>query len=172
MTAPTLIAAIPRPAQLDLDARLALVDAVMDERLNVAAVAFAVNTAHLPAADPIPDIAEIVPLTPTLAPTPSPYSTPLAALLHRARVHIETHGWLQGALRQDDGTARCPIGAIRIQAGTRRQADDACTLLLDVIQQDHADAHTIPQWNDRQTSPAPVLSYLNRAAGVAHARGI
>lgn len=174
MTTPTLIAASPRPApELDLDTRLALIDAAMTVRLEQAAVVFEVNTAHLPGADPIPDIVEIVPpvrLTPTAA--PCPYTTPIAALLHRARVHIETHGWLRGGLREDHGTARCPIGAIRIEAETSWQADDACVLLLDAIQADFADAESVPSWNDAQTNAAPVLLYLDRAAQTAHARSI
>lgn len=171
MTTPTLIGV--SPPGLDLDARLAIVDATMTIRLERASVEFEVNTAHLPTADPIPvpDVAEVVPLTPTATPAVCPYDTPLAALLHRARVHIETHGWLRGALRQDDGTARCPIGAIRIQAASRRQADDACVLLLNVIQQD-LPFDTIPQFNDSQTSPAPVLHYLDRAAATAHRRSL
>src|SRR5213078_4600206 len=130
-------AAGPRPVpQLDLDTRLALLNVEMDARLNEAALAFAVNTAHIAGADPVPETAPVVPLTPTLTPAANPYDTPLAALLHRARVHIETHGWLQGGLREDHGTRRCPMGALRIEALDHRDADDACVLLLDAIQAD------------------------------------
>ncbi|MGW7726235.1 DUF6197 family protein [Streptomyces canus] len=176
----TIHAPASPPPVLDLDTRLALLNVEMDARLNEAALAFAINTAHIDGAhidgaDPIPDIAEavpVVPLTPTLAPAAHPYDTPLAALLHRARVHIETHGWLQGGLREDVGTRRCPIGALRIEAVDRRDADDACILLLEAIQADFPTADTLPSWNDAQTSPAPVLLYLDRAAQLAHARGI
>lgn len=174
MTTPTLIGVSPpHIPELDLETRLVLINVEMDGRLERASVAFEVNTAHLPGADSVPDITEVVPLTPTAAPAPAvcPYDTPLAALLHRARVHIETHGWLRGGLREDDGTARCPIGAIRIEAASRWQADDACVLLLDVIQQD-LPFDTIPQFNDSQTSPAPVLHYLDRAAQLAHHRSL
>lgn len=165
MTTPTLIAASPRPApELDLEARLLLLGAVMDERLAEAAVAFEVNTAHIPAADPIPEITAPLRLTPTAV--PFPYNTPLASLLHRARVRIETDGWCRDAIRDEQG-ARCPIGAIRIEAANRDQADDACVLLLDVIQRDFADA-TIPSWNAAQPSATPVLRYLDRAAQHAH----
>ncbi|MGW2721412.1 DUF6197 family protein [Streptomyces sp. NPDC001492] len=171
MTTTTLAAASPPPA-LDIDARLALRLVDMDARLNEAAVAFEVNTAHLAGADPILDATEIIPLAPTLTPT-SPYDTPLAALLHRARIYIETHGWLQGGLREDVGMRRCPLGAIRIEGiSNRRQADDACVLLLEAIQRDFPDAETLPSWNDQQTSPAPVLLYLDRAAQLAADRGI
>ena len=171
MTTPTLIAASPRPApELDLETRLALVGIEMDARINRAAVAYEVNTAHI-ATDPAPPATEVVPLTPTLAPAACPYSTPIAATLWRARNRIETDGWSTEAAVDEQG-ARCPIGAIRAEAADRRQADDACVLLLDVIQQHFADAETIPSWNAEQTSPAPVLLQLGRAADQAHTRGI
>ena len=171
----TIHAPASPPPVLDLDARLALLNVEMDARLNEAALAFAINTAHIAGADPIPDIAEsvpVVPLTPTLAPAANPYDTPLAALLHRARVYIETHGWLQGGLREDHGTRRCPMGALRIEAVERRDADDACVLLLEAIQADFPTAETLPSWNDGQNSPAPVLLYLDRAAQLAHTRSL
>lgn len=154
--------------RLDLDARLALRGALMDERLAEAAVAFEVNTAHIPAADPIPKITTPLPLIPTAA--PRPYDTPLANLLHRARLRIQTDGWCRDAIRDEQG-ARCPIGAIRIEATSRDQADNACILLLDVIQSDFTDA-TIPSWNAAQTSATPVLHYLDRAAELAHNRNL
>lgn len=168
MTTPTLIAA--SPPELDLDARLALRGALMDERLDEAAVAFEVNTAHIASADPVPEIAEVVPLTPTAA--PSPYATPIAGLLHRARIRMEADGWCRDNLFDGSG-AVCPIRAIRLEAaGNRRLADDACILLLDVIQAAFPTAETIPSWNAEQTSPAPVLLQLGRAAELAHTRGI
>lgn len=174
MTTPTLLAASPRPApHLDLDTRFVLIGIEMDARLNAAGVRFDVNTAHL-ATDPMATIADVVPLTPTLA--PNPYSTPLAALLHRARTYIDTYGLHQGHLRDENGpaygVARCLIGAIRIEADNQHQADDACALLLEAIQRDFPDAESVPSWNDSRTSPAPVLVALNRAADLAHARGI
>jgi len=169
----TIHAPASPPPVLALDARLALLNVEMDARLNEAALAFAINTAHIAGADPVPAITEsvlVVPLTPTLAPAANPYDTPLAALLYRARVHIETNGWLQGGLREDHGTRRCPMGALRIEAVERRDADDACVLLLEAIQADFPTADTLPSWNDTQTSPAPVLRYLDRAAQLAHTR--
>jgi hypothetical protein len=160
--APTKTAA---PVELDLDARLAEVGAIMTARLDQAAVAFEVNTAHIPAEPPI----EItIPQLPQTA-IPAPYSTPIAALLHRARMRIETDGWYQGGLRKDG--RRCLIGAIRIEAASRHQADDASALLLDVIQREFG-GDTVPSWNDAQTSPRPVLLALGRAAELAHARGL
>lgn len=170
MTTPTLIAATP-PA-LDLDARLALIDAAMNVRLEEAAIAFEVNTAHIPGADPVPAGAMTVPLTPTLAPATCPYSTPIAATLWRARIRIEADGWSTEACVDELG-ARCPIGAIRVEASNRAQADDACIFLLDVIQ-NHFDptAETIPSWNASQTSPAPVVLAFGRAAELAHNRSL
>jgi hypothetical protein len=127
-----------------------------------------VNTAHLPGADPVPHIAETAPLPLTPAAAPSPYSTPIADLLHRARLRIEADGWCRDNLFDESG-AVCPIRAIRLEArGDRRLADDACVLLLDRIQRDFADAETIPSWNAQQTSPAPVLLAFDRAAHHAH----
>lgn len=165
------ITAAARPvagAALDLDARLALRLADMTSRLDEAAVAFEVNTAHITGADPIPEIAP-QPLTPTAA--PNRYTTPIAGLLRRARIRIETDGWLQGARRDEQG-ARCPDGAIRYEASSRYEAIDALTVLLEAIQNDFPDAETVPSWNDTQTSPAPVLLALGRAAELADNRGI
>jgi hypothetical protein len=166
MTTPTLTAASPPAPMLDLEARFTLLEAVMTIRLDEAAVAFEVNTAHI-AVDPIPAIADIVPLTPVLAPAACPYNTPIAATLWRARARIETDGWSTEAVVDEQG-ARCPIGAIRAEAADRREADDACILLLDVIQAAFPQAETVPAWNDAQTSPAPVLLMLDRAAQHAH----
>ncbi|MGW5426865.1 DUF6197 family protein [Streptomyces sp. NPDC004059] len=153
------------PVELDLDARLAEVGAIMTARLDQAAVAFEVNTAHIPAEPP----AEItIPHLPQTA-IPAPYSTPIAALLHRARARIEADGWTRGALREDG--RRCLIGAIRIEAASRWDADDASALLLEVVQREFG-GDTVPSWNDQQTSPRPVLLALGRAAELAHARGL
>jgi hypothetical protein len=155
------------PVELDLDARLALVGALMDERLAHANIAFEVDTAHIPAADPIPAVVASPLIEP--AATPCPYGTPLAATLHRARVRLETGGWCTGQLRDEQGAA-CLIGAIRAEAPARDQADDACAVLLEAIRRDFTDADTIPSWNDRQHSPRPALLYLDRAAALAHSR--
>ncbi|MET9150042.1 hypothetical protein ABZX82_01985 [Streptomyces griseoflavus] len=168
MTTATRVA----PAVLDLEARLALVDAAMTVRLEQAALALDINTAHLPAADPIPHIAESPPLPLTPAPAPSPYSTPIADLLHRARTRIQTDGWCRDALYDGDG-AICPIRAIRLEAhGARSLADDACVLLLDRIQADFPGAETIPSWNATQASSQPVIQAFDRAAHHAHTRGL
>jgi hypothetical protein len=142
----------------------------MTLRLEEAAIAFEVRTANIPGADSIPEVTAPLPLAPAPS-APCPYNTPIARTLHRARVRIEADGWCRDNLYDDDG-AICPIRAIRLEASGRWEADDACVLLLDVIQRDFADAETIPSWNAAQTSVGPVLRYFGRVAELAHARGL
>jgi hypothetical protein len=167
-TAPTQTTTVA-PVELDLDARLALVGALMDERLALANIEFEVDTAHLSAADPIPAV--IAP--PLVQPTavPCPYNTPVAATLHRARIRLETAGWCIGQLRDEQG-ATCLMGAIRAEASTGAAADDACTVLLEAIRRQFHDADTVPSWNDAQRSPRLALLYLDRAAALADSRGL
>ncbi|MCX4596123.1 hypothetical protein OG819_42680 [Streptomyces sp. NBC_01549] len=169
MTTRTLPKASPKaaaPAELDLDARMALRLAEMDGRCRTAVLAVDINSAHIPI-DTL-EIAAPLPLTPTLA--PNPYSTPIAGLLHRARNRIVVDGWCRDALHDDQG-AICPIRAIRLEAASRDAADDACVLLLESIQR-HWQAATIPSWNKQQTSAAPVLLAFDRAAELAHNRSL
>ncbi|MDR3083911.1 MAG: hypothetical protein LBV60_23850 [Streptomyces sp.] len=167
ITAP--VASPPKaPPVLDLDARMALRLAEMDERCTLAVLAVDVNTAHISAADPLPEITAPLPLTPTT--TPCPYQTPIAAVLHRARTRLQTDGWTRDTLVDEQGR-RCPIGAIRVEASSRWQADDACVLLLEAIRRDVA-AETIPSWNAAQPGIAPVLLAFDRAAELAHARDL
>lgn len=137
-----------------------------DERLALAALAVDARTTTQPL-----NLADVIrlPLTPTAA--PCPYTTPIAGLLHRARTRLERDGWCRDNLYDEQG-AICPIRAIRLEAHTRGQADDACVLLLEAIQRDFAAAETIPSWNAAQTSPAPVLLAFDRAADLAHARNL
>jgi len=164
MTTITRAPATQAPPALDLDDRLALASLAMDQRLDQAAVAFEVNTAHIPAT-PLPEIT--IPQLPQTA-VPTPYTTPLAALLHRALVRLQTDGWTRECLVEEDGR-RCAIGAIRREADSRWQADDACVLLLEAIQR-HWAAETIPSWNAQQPSSAPVLLAFERATELAHNR--
>ncbi|MFF0777076.1 hypothetical protein [Streptomyces sp. NPDC003720] len=159
----TITQAPTTAVELDLEARLAEVGAIMDGRLALAGLAVDVNSAHIE----VDQVEVTVPVLPQTA-VPAPYRTPLAALLHRAGVRLETDGWSREALVEEDGR-RCPIGAIRREADSRWQADDACVLLLEAIQR-HWQADTIPSWNARQTSVAPVLLAFNRAAELAHTR--
>lgn len=155
------------PPVLDLDARLALTNATMTLRLDQAAVAFEVNTAHIEAA-PV-DLADLVPLTPTI--TPAPALTPIAACLQRAQTVLAERGWCTGALRGERG-AVCPMGAIRAAATSRGQADHACVVLLEAIQREFAAAETVPSWNDQQHGPAVPLRLLGQAADLAAQRSI
>lgn len=168
MQAPTRTATAA-PVELDLDARLALVGALMDQRLALANVTFEVDTAHLPASDPIPAVVAPPVIQPAAA--PGPYATRAAGTLHRARVRLEASGWCTGQLRDEQG-ARCLIGAIRAEAPSRGTADDACTVLLEAIRRDFSDVETVASWNDRQASLRPALLYLDRAAVLADSRGL
>ncbi|MFF7329679.1 hypothetical protein [Streptomyces sp. NPDC008150] len=164
--APTTLA---DPGALNLDARMALRLADMTARLDQAAVAFEVNTAHLPGADPIPEIAAPTRLIPTSA--PCPYRTSMAGLLWRSRQRIEADGWCRDAIFDEAG-AICPIRAIRLEAATRWQADDACVLLLESIRRNFPNAETIPSWNAEQPNARPVLIEFGRAVELAHARSL
>jgi hypothetical protein len=166
-TAPTQTKA-DAPVELDLDARLVEVGAIMDARLALANLSFEVDTAHIEGADPIPEVVAPPRLVPALA--PCPYSTPIAATLHRARIRLETDGWCREARRNQQG-ARCPDGAIRAEAPSRHVADDACVLLLEAIRRDFR-ARSIPEWNDQQRDARLPLLYLDRAVALAHARGL
>ncbi|MFE4420415.1 hypothetical protein [Streptomyces sp. NPDC056817] len=155
------------PVELGLDARLAMVGALMDERLSLANVAFEVDTAHIPAADPLPEVVAPPHVVPAAA--PCLYSTPLAAVLYRAQQRMERDGWTTRQLRDEQGAACC-IGAIRAEAAHRGQADDACVLLLEAIRRDFPQADTIPSWNDTQRNARLPVLYLGRAAHLANAR--
>ncbi|MFD5795617.1 hypothetical protein ACFWIO_19165 [Streptomyces diastatochromogenes] len=154
------------PVELDLDARLAEVGAIMTARLDQAGLTVDVNSAHI-ATDPLPEIT--IPQLPQTA-IPASYGTPIADLLHRAQARLQADGWSREAAVDQEGR-RCPIGAIRREAASRWQADDACVLLLEAIQR-HWQTETIPSWNAQQTSVAPVLLAFERAAELAHHRGL
>ncbi|MFF4536563.1 hypothetical protein [Streptomyces aureus] len=170
MTTPTLTHASPRTEApvLDFEALLALRLAEMDERCSLAVLAVDVNSAHIATPEPLIVTAPL-PLTPAAA--PCPYPTPIAATLHRARLRLDTAGWCAGQLRDEQG-ARCLIGSIRAEAPSRGAADDACVLLLEAIRRDFPTAETVPLWNDAQRNPRLPGRYLDRAAELAHARGL
>jgi hypothetical protein len=156
------------PVALDLEARMALTLAEMDGRCRTAVLAVDVNSAHIPVETP--EITAPLPLTPTLA--PSPYNTPIAGLLHRARLRIVADGWCRDALFDEEG-AVCPIRAIRLEArGDRHLADDACVLLLESIERSFPNAGTIPAWNAGQASARPVLLAFDQAARLADSRNL
>ncbi|MPY47132.1 DUF6197 family protein [Streptomyces acidicola] len=161
MTAKTLTPSASATAAKPLD---------FDERLTLAALAVDARTDTTPL-----DLADVIriperaprSLTPTSA--PCPYNTPIAGLLYRARQRLEQGGWCTGALRDEQGAA-CLVGAIRAEAASRGQADDACVLLLEAIRRDFRDVESIPSWNDARRDPRLPLLYLDRAATLAHAR--
>ncbi|MEV5432757.1 hypothetical protein [Streptomyces sp. NPDC052701] len=161
------------PANLSLEERLILANTVMTARLDEAAVAYEVNTAHIPT-EPI-DLADIVtgPVYTGPAPLPELYPTPVAALLQRAHHRLLTDGWCAGVLVDEDG-ARCMLGAIRAEArGDRGLEAKAAAVLLDVIRRhfgDHVD--TVPACNDAQDSSRIPLRMLDQAAHLADARGL
>ncbi|MEE4419537.1 DUF6197 family protein [Streptomyces bugieae] len=140
-----------------------------DERLALAALAVdaRINTEPL-------DLADVIrsPVDAPTAPVPQPYRTPIAALFHRAHTRLLRDGWCSDRLRDEQG-ARCMIGAIRAEAGSRSAADDACIFLLDIVRNEFdPTAETIASWNDRQRDGHMPARILGHAASRADARGI
>ncbi|MFD6555966.1 hypothetical protein [Streptomyces sp. NPDC058398] len=168
MAAPATATTAVVPVHLDLDARLAMVGAVMDQRCTLAVLAVDVNSAHIVLPE-LPQVTAPLPPTPTAA--PCPYPTPIAATLHRARLRLDAAGWCTGQLRDEQG-ARCLIGVIQSAAPSRGAADDACVVLLEAIRRDFPTAETVPSWNDNQRNLRLPGLYLDRAAELAHARGL
>ncbi|MFJ3950292.1 hypothetical protein ACIPXV_09505 [Streptomyces libani] len=145
------------PAALSFDERLALAALAVDARIDTATL----------------DLADVIrgPVD-TPAPVLQPYRTPIAALLHRAHTRLLGDGWCTGRLRDEQG-ARCLIGTIRAEAGSRSEADDACTFLLDIVRNEFdPTAETIASWNDRQRDGHMPARILGHAASRADARGI
>ncbi|WP_086706885.1 DUF6197 family protein [Streptomyces antimycoticus] len=161
------------PADLSLEERLTLVNTAMTARLDEAAVAYEVNTAHIPT-EPV-DLADVVtvPLTPTLQPPPESYPTPVAALLQRAHHRLLTGGWCSGVLVDEDG-ARCMLGAIRAEArGDSGLEASAASVLLDAIRRTFGDdVDSVPSFNDAYGSARVPLRMVDQAAGLADARGL
>ncbi|WP_333741833.1 DUF6197 family protein [Streptomyces sp. IBSBF 2806] len=165
-------AAAPADAgPLSLDARLAAVEAAMTVRLDEAAVAHEVRTAHIHT-DPINlDGVITVPLTPILQ--PPQHATPVAALLERARARMEADGWCAGALTDESG-AVCLLGAIRKEAGGDRGLEaDAASVVLDAIRRRFGDhVESVPAFNDAHGTGRISLRMLDQAASLADARGL
>ncbi|WP_327411403.1 hypothetical protein OG458_42705 (plasmid) [Streptomyces sp. NBC_01281] len=169
---PTTTAPADAPP-LSLEERLALVNAAMTARLDEAAVAYEVNTAHIDT-KPV-DLADIVtgPIDTSPAKAPDLYPTPVAAVLQRAHRRLVSGGWCANALVDADG-ARCMLGAVRIEArGDRRLEGDAASVLLDAIRRqfgDHVDS--VPSFNDAHGTAAVPLRMVDQAADLADARGL
>ncbi|MEU7151216.1 hypothetical protein AB0B79_05820 [Streptomyces sp. NPDC039022] len=174
--------AAPAPApvtHLSLEERLTLIDAAMTVRLDTAAVAYEVNTAHL-ATEPV-DLADVVtgptePAGPAGSgdrPLPELYPTPVAALLQRAHHRLLTDGWCTGTLVDTDG-ARCLYGAVHAEAGgSQRLESDAMDILLEAVRREFGDdVESVPKFNDAFGGPRVPLRLLGQAAHLADARGL
>ncbi|MEV7683227.1 hypothetical protein AB0O64_32500 [Streptomyces sp. NPDC088341] len=159
-------------AHIDLETRMVAVEAAMTVRLETAALAVDVNSAHIPT-QPV-DLADIV-RRPVAAPAQpeqhSPYPTPIAALLQRAAVRMETSGWCAGGTTDETG-AVCLYGAIHTESPTDALESDALALLLDTIHRRFGPVESVPTFNDAQPSARVPLNLLRQAADRAHARGI
>jgi hypothetical protein len=161
-----------RPAD-DLEARLAAVKKDMDARLALAAVAYEVNTAHIETA-PVDWSHIAAPLVPSAPlPTPCPYSTPIAALLHRASLRLQEGGWCAGALIDEDGSL-CSQGAIRMESrGDRHMEAQALGVLLDAIRRQFGpDVESVPSFNDAWANGREPTRMMEQAGILAGARGI
>lgn len=171
---PTPIAQDPARPALSLEERLTLIDAAMAVRLDEAAMAYEVNTAHIPITPFDLDDVIALPLTPTLQPA-TPCSTPVAALLQRAHHRLLTAGWCAGTSQNEDG-ALCLIGTIRVEANRDRGLEmSAVTVLMDAIRRQFGDRfESVPSFNDSFTGTdgqAPIR-ILGQAADLARARGL
>ncbi|WUW26992.1 hypothetical protein OG521_39775 (plasmid) [Streptomyces sp. NBC_01463] len=147
-------------------------NAAMTVALDEAAVAFEVNTAHIPAEPVDLDDVLTVPLTPTLQPPPTLYPTLVAALLQRAHHRLLTDGWCAGSQIREDG-ARCLYGAIRAEAaGDRNLEARGLQVLMDAIRRQFADVDSVPSFNDGFASGRIPMRMLDQAAGLADARSL
>ncbi|MEZ3182955.1 hypothetical protein KYY02_31145 [Streptomyces pimonensis] len=158
-----------------LDERLTAVSDRMDERLNLAGLAVAVNTAlRVPDVEPV-DLADVVRVPTAVQPYRPPvdlYPTPVAALLQRAQARLERDGWCQGATVDEDG-ARCLYGALRAEAASTAELHDALAVLLEAIRRHCPGADTIPDANDHHLpGAAAAAGLLEEAARLADARGL
>lgn len=163
MTA-TLAAPAPAPVvalvEPGLEARLAAADAEMTTRLQTAGLAVDVNTAHLP------DIDWTDHITGPVAPPPAPEATPVAGLLHRARLRILRDGWCRDAARNDAG-GMCLTEAIRAEARSHAEEGEARILLRRALGGD-----SIPEQNRRLPDAAAAAGVLASAAAMAVQQGL
>lgn len=172
-TRPTPTTASPAAAApLTLEERLTLVNTMMTARLDEAAVAYEVNTSHIPTG-PLA-LADVVthPLDTGPPAPPVLYPTPVAALLQRAHHRLLTGGWCKDALADEDG-AHCMLGAIRIEArGDRSLQSRGLEVLMDAICRTFGEIDSVPSFNDGFTSGRIPMRMLDQAAGFADARGL
>lgn len=140
---------------LTLEQRMALTHLAMDDRLETAGLAIAVNTASIP----IPDV-EIGP--PLLVAD----GQPIARLLERAARRLATGRWSRHSATDSTG-AICPLYAIHLEAGSDREEGEARTLLLQAIRVEDRNVVSIPHWNAQQHGPAAPIRMLYAAARLA-----
>jgi hypothetical protein len=168
----TIQSTVP-PAELSLEERLEIINAAMSVRLEEAAVAFEVNTAHIPTV-PV-DLADVITVPVDTAPAtlPNLYPTPVAALLQRAHHRLLTGGWCKDVLVDEDG-ARCMLGAIRIEArGDSGLEAAAVAVLLDAIRRQFGDdVDSVPSFNDAWAGSRVPTRMVDLAAGLADTRGL
>ncbi|MER6455946.1 hypothetical protein ABT270_25600 [Streptomyces sp900105245] len=159
----------PAGNPLTLEAPLAAREADMTLRLEAAAIAHEVNTAHL-----APDPADII--TVAWAPAPRPpatYTTPVAALLERAQHRMQSAGWCADALTDDEGRV-CMLGAIRAEtSGDRALEADAAAVVLDSIRRRFGDdVPSAAAFNHAHGSGSAPIHILGEAGRIADARGL
>lgn len=150
-------------AQPDFEARLAARDAAMTLRLEEAALAHAVNTAHLPTVE-----VDFPHLPVDTAPTAEEDGAgPVAALLRRAQQRILRDGWCRDAARGGHGGV-CLAGAIRAEARSHRDEGEARVLLRRAL----GGGDPISEANRRLRSAHEAAQVLGRAAALAGRSGL
>ncbi|MPY37849.1 hypothetical protein FNH09_43565 [Streptomyces adustus] len=147
----------------------------MTVRLDEAAVAYEVRTAHIHT-DPVSltDVVTVPDALPdthtTPAASPATYRTPVAALLERAQHRMTVGGWCSGALTDASG-ATCMMGAIRAEAGGSHNLEaDALAVLRDALNRRFGGDISVPDFNDAHGSGRVPARMLGEAASLADAR--
>jgi hypothetical protein len=159
MTTATAVKARPAAAQvLDLDARLAAVDAAMTVRLQEAALAHDIDARHPETALDYADI---------IRPASVDTDRPVAALLRRARQRVlRPGGW-----SRDTGTSsrggNCLEYALIAAARTGRDEQEARILLREAIGSGDPITHI-----NRHLTQAQAGQLLGQAAALANLRNL
>ncbi|WP_405996077.1 hypothetical protein [Streptomyces sp. NBC_00986] len=148
----------------------------MTVRLEIAAVAHEVRTAHIHTSPVV--LADVVTVPDALLHTapaapPAVYQSPVAALLDRAQRRMATGGWCAGTLTDEDG-AVCMMGAIRAEAGGHQALEaSALAVVRDALHRRFGDDDiSVPDFNDAHGSGRVPTRMLGEAASLADARGL
>lgn len=155
MTTATAVKARPPTAApvLDLDARLAAVDAAMTVRLELAALAHNIDARHAETVLDYPDI---------VRPAPVETDRPVAALLRRAQQRIlRPGGWSRDTGTNSNG-GNCLEYALQAEARNGRDEQEARILLRQVIGSGDPITHT-----NRGLTQAQAGQLLGQAAALA-----